>query len=389
MKKVLIVGGGAGGIILANSLDKKNYDVTILDKSDMQVFQPWFLYMAFEGKNKNISKPTVKLLNKGSKFIKEEVKTIDLDNRSVQTASNTYSYDYLVVATGTVTDTSSIRGLQEINSKFGDYHTNIDNSMRLWSNINSFSGGTLALGQASPTCKCPPSPLEGILLAEQLLTRKKIKQKSKLVFFTPYPRAYPAEPINKIVEPIMKARGIDIYTFFDVDYIDTQKSSIYSIEGDEIHYDLPIVIPPCVGVKIEYKQDVLDQDRFVKADKYTMRIQGYDDAFAIGDATNIPTSKSGVTAHLQAKVVASIIEGQNVIFNGRTHCPFDMAYGKATFVIGSYTQPVVPYPPSAFKHFMKMMMAKIYWSSLKGTFDFMFDTYFKMTDPEKLNKKYK
>ena len=238
MKKVLIVGGGAGGIILANSLDKKNYDVTILDKSDMQVFQPWFLYMAFEGKNKNISKPTVKLLNKGSKFIKEEVKTIDLDNRSVQTASNTYSYDYLVVATGTVTDTSSIRGLQEINSKFGDYHTNIDNSMRLWSNINSFSGGTLVLGQASPTCKCPPSPLEGILLAEQLLTRKKIKQKSKLVFFTPYPRAYPAEPINKIVEPIMKARGIDIYTFFDVDYIDTQKSSIYSIEGDEIHYDI-------------------------------------------------------------------------------------------------------------------------------------------------------
>ncbi len=242
---------------------------------------------------------------------------------------------------------------------------------------------------ASPICKCPPSPLEGAFLAEEFISRKGLKNKTKIVFFVPYPRAYPAEPINEIVSSLLKQRGIDVYTFFDIDYIDTQNKIIYSIEGDSIKYDLPIIIPPCVGANIEYNPgNVLDNENYVKADKYTMKINGFDDAFAIGDATSIPTAKSGVTAHLQAKTVAKILSGIDAKFNGRTNCPFDIGYGKATFVIGSYDEPVVKYPPSKLNHFMKMMMERIYWQSLKGTYDFLFNAYFKHTDPAKLNKKY-
>ncbi|MGC8652179.1 MAG: NAD(P)/FAD-dependent oxidoreductase [Candidatus Micrarchaeia archaeon] len=389
MEKLVIVGAGAGGIILANSLDTKKFDITMLDRSALNVFQPAFLYIAFKGAKANIVKSTSKLIKRGIKLKVEEVKKIDLANRQVITGAGAYTYDKLVIATGSVTDTSQINGLAELNSQFGDYHTDIGNAQKVWNNLNKFNGGAIAIGMASPTCKCPPSPLEGAFLVEEFIAKKKLKEKTKIVFFVPYPRAYPAEPMNEIVAPLLKERGIDVYTFFDIDHIDPEKKLIYSIEGDSIKYDLPIIIPPCVGAKIEYNPSgVLDSDRFVKADKYTMRIEGFDDAFAIGDATAIPTAKSGVTAHLQAKTLAKILDGIDAKFNGRTNCPFDMAYGKGSFVIGSYTEPVVKYPPTRLNHFMKMMMEKIYWQSLKGTYDFIFDAYFKYSDPAKLNKKY-
>ncbi|MGC8670173.1 MAG: NAD(P)/FAD-dependent oxidoreductase [Candidatus Micrarchaeia archaeon] len=389
MKKLLIVGAGAGGIILANSLNTKEFDITIIDKNAFNVFQPAYLYIAFKGAKANIVKPTKKLLKKGINLKIEEVKKIDLENRQVFTEKGSYTYDNLVVATGSVTDTSQIKGLTELDNQFGDYHTSVGNAQRVWQSLNKFNGGTIVVGMASPICKCPPSPLEGVFLAEEFITKKGLKEKTKFLFFSPYPRAYPAEPMNEIVEPMLKQRGIDIYTFFDIDYIDTDKKLIYSIEGDNIKYDLPIIIPPCVGTKIEYNPSgVLDSDRFIKADKYTMRIEGFDDAFAIGDATAIPTAKSGVTAHLQAKTLARILNGIDAKFDGRTNCPFDMGYGKGSFVIGSYEEPVVKYPPTRINHFMKMAMEKIYWQSLKGTYDLIFDMYFKHTDPAKLNKKY-
>ena len=385
-KRVVIVGGGAGGIILANSLNQKDFDVTILDKSDTQVFQPAFLYAAFMGKEVP-TKKIPKLIKKGIKFKLDPVKKVDLTNKKVFTEGGEYAYDYIVVATGTMSDASTVSGLKEIDDKYGDYHTSIENAQRVWKNLNSFKGGTIVLGQASPICKCPPSPIEGVLLTEMLINRRKLKDRTKLVFFTPYPRAYSAEPINNVVEPIMNERGIQIMTFFDLDHIDA--NTLYSLEGDQIKFDLPIIIPPFKGAKIDYEpKTVLDDDRFIKTDKFNMRIQGFDDAFAIGDATNIPTSKAGVGAHLEAKIVANILQGKEDKFDGRTNCPFDLGYGKGTFVIGSYDQPVVPYPPSRLNHFEKMMMEKIYWSSLKGTFDFIFNLYFRHTDPIKLNKKF-
>ena len=120
----------------------------------------------------------------------------------------------------------------------------------------------------------------------------------------------------------------------------------------------------------------------MKTDKQTLRIQGFDNVFAIGDGTNLPTSKSGVGAHLEAKVVASMLAGKPAAFGGRTHCPVDLAYGKGTFVIGSYDAPVVKLQPSRLNHLMKMMFGRIYWISLRGLLEPMFDVFFKLTAPK-------
>ena len=295
-----------------------------------------------------------------------------------------YDYDSLVLATGAHTDPSQIPGLSEVNERFGDYHSTIAQAKKVWASLEAFEGGTIVLGQASPICVCPPSPVEGILLIDRLLRKRGLRDKSHLVFFTPYPRAYPAEPINEIVEPIMQERGIEIFPFFDLDRIDPTNRTISSIEGDTITYDLPIIVPPFAGAKIEYEPaDVLDADRFIITDKDTLHVKGFDSAFAIGDATTVPTSKAGVGAHLEAQVVAKQLGGRAATFDGRTNCPLDLGDGRGTFVIGSFTAPVMKIRPNRLYHLMKMMFGWTYWLTLSGLLDPMLDLYFLFTKPRR------
>jgi sulfide:quinone oxidoreductase len=383
MKRVLIVGGGTGGTMLANRLSPRRFEVTLLSASPLHMFQPSLLYLAFANASEHILREERRLLPRHVRFGQEKVASIDLPNRVATTASGTrYDYDAVVLATGIDTDTSQIPGLDEVNARFGDYHSSIAQAKKMRASLDAFKGGTIALGQASPICKCPPSPVEGILLIDRLLRKRGLRDNCRLVFFTPYPRAYPAEPINEIVEPIMKERGIEIMTFFDVDRIDTAKQTITSIEGDTITYDLPIIIPPFVGANIAYQPaDVLDPDRFIKTDKETLLVKGFDNAFAIGDGTNIPTSKAGVEAHLEAQIVVKRLNGISATFNGRTHCPMDLGDGRGTFVIGSFDAPVVKLRPHRLYHLMKMMFGMSYWLTLKGWLDPMIDIYFWLTKP--------
>lgn len=383
-KKVLIVGGGAGGTILANTLDKRRFDVTVLSASKEHMFQPALLYIAFKDAGKNITRNERTLLGRHVRFVHDGADHVDLNAQVVTTASGErMEYDYIVLATGIRSDPEQIPGLAEVNPEFGDYHSSVAQAEKLWSRLDAFSGGTIALGQSTPIIKCPPSPVEGILLTDELLRKRGLREKARLVFFTPYPRPYPAEPMSEVVEPIMEARGIEVMTFFDVDRIDAETRTITSIEGDEITYDLPIIIPPFAGAAISYEPaDVVDQSGLLITDRETLRVKGTETAFGIGDGTTVPTSKSGVAAHLEAKAVRQTLEGKPARFNGRTNCPLDMAFGRGTFVVGSYDAPVVKSQPTRLKHLMKMMFGRVYWYSLRGWLEPMFEVYFRLTEPK-------
>jgi sulfide:quinone oxidoreductase len=370
--------------MLANSLRAPRFETTLITSTRDHLFQPALLYIAFNGARPRAVRDERALLRDDVKMVQDTVTEIDLANRVVVTArGEKYESDHLVLATGVQTDPSQIPGLDELNSRFGDYHSSIDQARKLWNQLDAFSGGTIALGQSTPICKCPPSPIEGILLADALLRKRGLRAKTRLIFFTPYPRAYPAEPMNQIVEPILLERGVEIRTFFDVDRVDPSSWTLTSIEGEEIACDLPIVVPPFIGSPITYyPPEALDPSRLVVTDKESLQVRGFEQVYAIGDANNLPTSKSGVGAHLEAKAVADTLAGRSRLFGGRTHCPFDFGDGRGTFVTGSYHAPVVKSPPTRFKHFLKMMFAHIYWVSLRGWLEPAFNVYFKLTEPK-------
>ena len=389
---IVVVGGGSGGTLAANLLAKRlgkeiqarRVEVHLVLGSQQHIFQPGYLHVAFAGQDPTeIVREERTLVSRNVLLVQEPAERIDLKSQLVSLASGeTLHYDYLIVATGSVPNPKAIPGLSETSMNF---HTSPEESKRIWNVIQQFDGGHVVVGIAGVPHKCPPSPNEAAFLIDDYFRKRGIRDKVKLTFLTPYPRPYPAEPMSRVVEPLFKERGIEVVTFFNVESVDPTKKEMYSLEGESQSYDLLIMVPPHRGADVVVKSGIGDADGWIPADKNTMRIIGHENAYAIGDATNIPVSKTGVTAHLEAitatdNIVSAIRQGSELHkYNGRINCPFEMGSGKAAFVIGSYDMPVKEIHPSRVRYMMKKAFAKFYWRTLSGSLDWLFSLYFGRT----------
>lgn len=115
--KLIILGGGFGGLRLANLLsNKEGIDITLIDRFNYHQFQPLFYQVATAGLDaSNISFPLRKAFQK-SKNVRirmAEVERIDTVAKQVITNEDTYTYDYLVIATGASTNFFGNKNLEE------------------------------------------------------------------------------------------------------------------------------------------------------------------------------------------------------------------------------------------------------------------------------------
>lgn len=103
MKKVIIIGGGFAGLATAKGLADQDVDVTLIDRTNHHLFQPLLYQVATAGLSPaNIAQPLRFILREAEniRVLWAEVTSIDINGRSVTTKEDTFSYDYLVVATG-------------------------------------------------------------------------------------------------------------------------------------------------------------------------------------------------------------------------------------------------------------------------------------------------
>jgi len=389
---VVVVGGGSGGTLSANLLSKQlaneihagQVRVFLVSGSQNHIFQPGYLHVAFTGQDPaELVREERSLAKRDVRLVEQPAERIDLQAQTVALASGErLPYDYLIIATGSVPNPKAIPGLSEAALNF---HTSPEESGKIWDAIQQFDGGHVVVGIAGVPHKCPPSPNEAAFLVDDYFTKRGIRDKVKLIFLTPYPRPYPAETMSRVVGPLFQKRGIEVVTFFNVESVDPAKREIYSLEGETVTYDLLLMVPPHRGADVIVRSGIGDADGWIPTDKNTMRISGYENAYAVGDATNIPISKTGVTAHLEAITatnnIVSAIRHRNELskYNGRIHCPFEMGSGKAAFVIGSYETPVKEIHPTRMRYMMKRGFAKFYWQTLSGNWDWIFDIYFGKT----------
>ncbi len=392
MQRVVVVGSGDGGTFTANLLASELRDeikgglvsLQLVGEHLKHPFQPGNLDIAFKGASPDkYVKDETNLIHREIEFIQDPAVKIDFQARSVTTKGGRgLAYNYLVIATGAVPDPSMIPGLAEGSMNF---HTGPEDSQRIWEALQKFEGGTVVVAIAGTPHKCPPSPNEAAFMLDDFFRKKGIRDKVTIRFLTPYPRPYPAERISRVVEPMFKEKGIEVSTFFNVDSVDPMGKKINSLEGEAFDYDLLIAVPPHHGAKVIVDSGVGDQDGYVPTDRGTMRVVGQQGVYAIGDATNIPVSKSGVVAHLQSVVVAhnivSEINGSPDLleYNGRINCPMEVGSRKAIFVSATYTSPPTDQSPSVIKYVMKRSFAMIYWRALNGSLERIFDLFFGQT----------
>ena len=105
MKKLVILGSGTGGTIIAAKMRQKllesKWEITIIDRDWQHHYQPGWLFIPFGIYSaEDCVKPKVKYIPPGVNFVLDEVTGIDPEKREVKTKRDTYAYDWLVVATG-------------------------------------------------------------------------------------------------------------------------------------------------------------------------------------------------------------------------------------------------------------------------------------------------
>jgi sulfide:quinone oxidoreductase len=365
--RVVVLGGGVGGTLAANLLSKelgRDAQVTVVDGTGMHLYQPGFLYVALDQANALwLARDERSLLRKEVDLIVDQATRIDPAAQTVSLAhASTISYDYLVVATGS-------RIVREAVPGYGDTHDfySLDGAQRLREELRRFTGGRILVGIAGIPYKCPPAPVEFVLMLDEYLRKRGIREKSSVTLLSPLNRAFTIESASKLVQPIFDRQGVALSTFFNVETVDAAGRTVTSLEGETADYDLLVLVPPHRGAAVIDASGLGDAGGWIPTDRNTLQHKQYERIFALGDTTDLPISKSGSTAHFEAPVVASRIASfvrgtaPKTAYGGRVMCFLETGGGRATSLRFDYAHPPIPPKPSRLWHWAKWIFNRAYW----------------------------
>jgi sulfide:quinone oxidoreductase len=369
--EVVILGGGVGGTLTANLLARhagKDANVTVIDTTCKHVYQPGFLYVAVgQEQPKNLSRDESRLLNNDVTLIKGPAVLVDPESMTVKLANGqTLPYDYLVLATGSRTVMEEVPGAEDAH----DFYT-LEGAVRLQQALEQFGGGKVLVGVAGIPYKCPPAPVEFVFLLDDYLRAKGVREKSEIKLLSPLNRAFTIETTSKLVQPILAERDIELCTFFNVETVDPKTKTVNSLEGESFEYDLLVLVPPHRGQQLIEDSGLGDERGWVPVDKQTLKHEKFDRIWALGDATNIPISKSGSVAHYEAPIVAdeitAALRGEPApkrVYEGKVMCFLETGRGKATTIQFDYEHPARSPRPARVWHWSKALFNKTYWHTV-------------------------
>jgi sulfide:quinone oxidoreductase len=390
MKKLLILGAGTAGTIMANKMRKKldgsEWSVTIVEKETNHYYQPGFLFIPFGSyQKKDILKPIYKLFPKGFEVIKGEIENIYPDhNKIILTQGTELEYDILIIATGTrisPEDTPGLKGELWQKNVF-DFYT-IEGAESLAGFFRTWQGGNLVINIADNPIKCPVAPLEFAFYADAYFTTKGMRDKVNITYVTPLSGAFTKPKASKMLGFLLEKKNITLVSDFFLGEVDNENKKIVDFGGREIPFDCLISIPLHTGDASISKSGLGDEFGFVKADKNTLQSVLFKNVFVIGDAGNYPSSKAGSVAHFQADVLEkNIINYINnkpltASFDGHSNCYIETGFGKGILIDFNYATEPLPglYPlpligpfsllkESRLNHFGKLLFKWIYWNIL-------------------------
>jgi sulfide:quinone oxidoreductase len=369
--EVVVLGGGVGGTLVANLLDRSlgaDVHVTVVDPTGMHDYQPGYLYVALgQAKGHWLSREERTLLRGTVDLAIEEAIRIHPDAGTVQLArGGSLAWDYLVIATGARLVPDQIPGLAEGSFEF----YSLAGAERLAQELGRFRGGRIKVGIAGIPYKCPPAPIEFTFMVDGYLRRHGLRDDSEIELLSPLNRAFTIESASNLIQPIMERRGIGLTTFFNVEAVDPAAHVVESLEGEKQEYDLLVLVPPHEGAEVVKRSDLGDPSGWLPTDRATLNVGGYDNVFALGDATDLPISKSGSTAHFEAPVIASriasLVQGTapKTNYGGRVMCFLETGDGKATSLRFDYEHPPVPPQPNRAWHVAKWLFNRLYWETV-------------------------
>jgi len=389
--KILILGAGTGGTIMANRLRRRfpgnKASVTVVDQDEQHIYQPGLLFIPFGiYQPDEIVRPRSHQLHKGIDYIQSVIKRVIPDEDVVELADGrTLGYDLLVVASGTrllLDETEGLSSSGWLKTMF-DFYT-MEGASALRGAMEQFEAGTLVINIVDMPIKCPVAPIEFAFLADWYFHQKGVRDKVQIKFVTPLDGAFTRPVASKALNGMLEDKGIELITEFSTGEVDGEQGKLISFDERSVEFDLLVSIPVHGGAAfIDDSEGLGDELGFVVTDLHTLQARCKDNIFAIGDAANLPTSKAGSVTHFEADVLVDNIErflaGQPMEreFDGHANCFIETGFNKGLLIDFNYEVEPVPgkFPfagigplpllkESRINHIGKLMFHWFYWHLL-------------------------
>lgn len=391
MKKLLVLGAGTAGTMVANKLvhhlDSDEWKITLVDQEETHYYQPGFLFIPFGiyGEN-DVVKPKRDFVPPGVEMIVSEIERIEPEKNRVRIAKdNRYlNYDFLIIATGAHINPSETPGLleHEWRKSIYDFYT-YEGAKALSRHLRTWKGGHLVLNIAEMPIKCPVAPLEFIFLADWYFHLQGIRDRVDLTLVTPLSGAFTKPRAAKLLGNILEEKGIRVIPDFNIERVDPDQKQIISYIEQKVPYDLLVTIPVNMGAEVVEQSGLGDELNYVPVDKHTFLSTQFDNIFALGDAASLPTSKAGSVAHFAVEVFTEnflrYIDGLEMThaFDGHANCYIESGFGKGILIDFNYDVEPLPgkFPlpgigpfsllqESEMNHWGKVMFRWMYWNIL-------------------------
>ena len=372
-KKIVILGGGTGGLVAANrlrnSLPEEN-EILLVDMNDHHLYSPSLLwYMVGWREREDILRPLSLLQKKGIQYLKAEVTDIDLEKRMIITSSGETAYDYLVIALGAQMFPAKIPGFPDAAHNLYD----LTGAGKIREHIEEFSPRKITILIGATPFRCPAAPYEAALMLSAYFGRKKKQVQIDVATPEQLPMPVAGPAIGEMVVSLLKQRGIGFKPQMTPTSIDAAGNTITFQNAETMTYDLLIGIPPHGAPAPVPKLSIAGENGWLRVNPRTLETD-VENVYAIGDVTSIPLPsgkplpKAGVFAHFEADAAAHNIAqrikggyGQKE-FPGKGYCFIELGDHRAGYAGGDfYASPapvVTAYRPSHLWHWGKILFEK-------------------------------
>jgi sulfide:quinone oxidoreductase len=390
MKRLLVLGAGTAGTMVVNKLRPllahDEWTITVVDQDDDHLYQPGLLFIPFGSYSPGeVVKPRRNQLRPGVALVLGEIDVVRPDESAVRLADGReLAYDYLVIATGTTPrpdQTPGMMGAEWRQSVF-DFYT-LEGANALAEKLATWEGGRLVVHITEMPIKCPPAPLEFAFLADSFFEERGMRDRVDITYVTPLDGAFTKPVASRLLSGMLEERRIRLEPDFIIERVDDEAKSIVSYDEREIPFDLLVTVPLNMGADYVARSGMGDELNYVPVDKHTFLSAHWDNVFAIGDASDIPTSKAGSVAHFAVDVFTGNflqhIRGEEMSghFDGHANCFVESGAGRAMLIDFNYDLEPLPgkYPfpvvgpltllaERRMNHWGKLMFKWIYWHAL-------------------------
>lgn len=388
--RVLIIGGGAAGCSMAARLMRRieHPDITIVDPSDRQFYQPGFTFIAsgiFQPDE--VWRPQQECLPKGVKWVKDSVVTLDPVKQVAVTAhGKQLTYDFLVLCPGLQLDWCQVEGISRETLGQGNAHSIYDfqGAQRYWKAMQEFTskGGRGIFTDTYTKHKCGGAPKKICMLTEHMARKKGTRDSVQLDYFCSEKALYDVPYYTPRLLQLYDQRGINLEVNCRVKGIDTQAKRVYlerhetlkekvwdQEAGKEVEQETPVVTPFAEDYDIlsfvppqsapdfikesglSWQEGKLASGGWVEVDKETLVHTRFPNIISLGDCAGIPTSKTSSAIRMQLPIaegnLLDIMQGKEPThsYNGYACCPIVTDYDHVLLCEFDYQKrPVITFP---------------------------------------------